>query len=54
MPGGRTRRVLALWRHVWIQWSFAIGRRLKLRLASLFKARAPRRPAVVVKQAIAS
>jgi len=31
LPAGRLRRVLALWRHVWIHWSFAVSRRVKLR-----------------------
>jgi len=31
LPAGRLHRVLALWRHVWIQWSFAVSRRVKLR-----------------------
>ncbi len=38
MPLGAVRKRLALWRHVWIQWSFAIRRRLKLRLRAWFKA----------------
>jgi len=31
LPAGRLRRILALCRHVWIQWSFAVSRRVKLR-----------------------
>jgi hypothetical protein len=54
MPAGRLRRRLALARHIWIQWSFAIGRRLKLRLQAWFKPRPPAKPAIVVKQAITS
>ena len=54
MPLGAARRRLARWRHGWIQWSFAIGRRLKLRLRSWFKPRPARRPASLVKQAIQS
>ena len=54
MPFGSARRWIALWRHVWIQWSFAIGRRLKVRLGMWFKPRpSPRRPSLV-KQAIQS
>jgi len=30
LPAGRLRRILALGRHVWIQWSFAVIRRIKL------------------------
>jgi len=54
MPLGAARRLVALWRHVWIQWSFAIGRRLKLRLQAWFKPRPARRPPILVKQAIQS
>lgn len=54
MPLGAARKWLALWRHVWIQWSFAIGRRLKLRLRTWFKPGPARRPAILVKQAIQS
>jgi hypothetical protein len=52
MPGGAFRRRLALWRHVWIQWSFTLGRRVKLRLARWFKPAPPRRAPILVKQAI--
>ena len=31
LPAGRLRRILALWRHVWIHSSFEVGRRVKLR-----------------------
>ena len=31
LPVGRLRRILALCRHVWIQWSFAVSLRVKLR-----------------------
>jgi hypothetical protein len=54
MPFGAARKLLALWRHIWIQWSFAIGRRVKLRLRIWFKPGAARRPPVLVKQAIES
>jgi len=54
MPFGAGRKLLALWRHVWLQWSFAMGRRLKLRLRSWFKPRPARRPPILVKQAIQS
>jgi len=36
LPAGRLRRILALWRHVWIQWSFAVSRRVKLRFRIWF------------------
>jgi hypothetical protein len=52
MPAGAARRRLALWRHVWIQWSFVIGRRLRLRLRSWFKPQPSRRAPILVKQAI--
>jgi len=32
LPAGHLRRILAFWRHVWIQWSFEVSLRLKLRL----------------------
>lgn len=54
MPMGRVRRVLALWRHVWIHWSFEIGRRVKLRWRIWFKPRPSKTPPVLVKEAIAS
>jgi hypothetical protein len=54
MPAGAARKRLALWRHVWIQWSFAIGRRLRLRLRSWFRPRPSRRAPILVKQAIQS
>jgi hypothetical protein len=31
LPAGRLRQILALWRHVWVQWSFAVSLQLKLR-----------------------
>ncbi len=54
MPMGAVRRRLALWRHVWIQWSFAIGRRVKLRLRSWFRERPRHAAPVLVKEAIQS
>src|SRR5262249_20080438 len=50
VPGGELRRRLALWLHVWSQWSSALGLRLKLRLARWFKP--PRQAPRVVTQAI--
>ena len=54
MPAGALRKRLALWRHVWIQWSFALGRRVKLRWRTWFRPRPAVRPAPLVKQAITS
>jgi hypothetical protein len=54
MPAGPLRKRLAIWRHVWIQWSFALSRRAKLRWRNWFKPRPAERPAPLVKQAIAS
>ena len=54
MPAGAARKRMALWRHVWIQWSFALGRRVKLRWRNWFKPRPADRPAPLIKQAIAS
>jgi len=54
MPAGGARKRLALWRHVWIQWSFALDRRVKLRWRNWFKPRPADRPAPLIKQAIAS
>ncbi|HEY1750132.1 MAG TPA: hypothetical protein VGG29_02655 [Caulobacteraceae bacterium] len=54
MPMGAARKWLALWRHVWIQWSFAVSRRMKLRLGSWFKAKPRQAPPRLVKQAITS
>jgi hypothetical protein len=31
LPARRVRRLLALWRHVWLHWSFEVGRRMRLR-----------------------
>ena len=31
LPARRVRRILALLRHVWVQWSFEVGRRVRLR-----------------------
>ena len=54
MPMGRVRKLLALWRHVWIQWSFEVRRRVKLRMRILFKLKPRVTPPVLVKRAIAS
>jgi hypothetical protein len=54
MPMGRARKLLALWRHVWIQWSFRVSRRVKLRLRLWFKAAPRPTPQAVVKEAIPS
>jgi hypothetical protein len=54
MPAGAVRRRLALSRHIWVQWSFAVSRRLRLRAQAWFRRSAPRRPPILVKQAIQS
>ncbi|HWF78732.1 MAG TPA: hypothetical protein VN694_16325 [Caulobacteraceae bacterium] len=54
MPMGRVRKLAALWRHVWIQWSFAIGRRIKLRVVSWSKTRSSSAPRTTVEEAIQS
>jgi hypothetical protein len=54
MPMGRVRKLLALWRHVWIQWSFAVGRRVRLRLRSWVKEKPRQAAPVLVKQPITS
>jgi hypothetical protein len=54
MPFGAVRKRLALWRHVWIQWSFKITSRARLRWRIWFKPKARERRAPLVKQAIAS
>jgi hypothetical protein len=54
LPAGPLRRIFALWRHVWINVSFAIGRRIKLRWRMWFGHRETTNPPVFVKQAIGS
>jgi hypothetical protein len=54
MPLGSARRLIALCQHLWIQWSFAIGQRLRLRLRAWLKLRPSPRPTSLVKQAIQS
>lgn len=54
MPMGGLRKLLALWRHVWVQWSFYVMRRVKLRWRIWFGQPAPREAPKLVKQAIAS
>jgi hypothetical protein len=54
MPAGAVRKRLALWRHVWIQWSFAASRRVKLRFRAWFKSRPAGRAQTLVRQAIQS
>jgi hypothetical protein len=54
LPTGRLRRIFALWRHVWINVSFAIGLRIKLRWRMWFGHREPTNLPVLVKQAISS
>jgi hypothetical protein len=54
LPAPRLRRKLALWRHVWINISFEIGRRIKLRWQIWFGSRENESPPVLVKRAIGS
>jgi hypothetical protein len=54
LPAGRLRRVFALWRHVWVNISFAISRRLKLRWRIWFGHRTSAGLPVLVKQSIGS
>jgi hypothetical protein len=54
LPADRLRRIFALWRHVWINVWFAIGRRIKLRWRRRFGRRDITNPLVLVKQAIGS
>jgi hypothetical protein len=55
LPAGRLRRVLALWRHVWSQWTFALSRRVKLRFRIWFGSPSSEKASpVLVKQAIGS
>lgn len=37
LPAGQLRRILALWRHVWLQWSFEVSRRVRLRYRLWFR-----------------
>jgi hypothetical protein len=54
MPMGRLRRILALWRHVRIQWWFYIWRRVKLRWKIWFKPKPSALAAPLAKEAIQS
>lgn len=54
MPLGRVRRILALWRHVWINWWFNTSLPWRLRLQRLRGPLTTKRPAVLVRQAIGS
>ena len=54
MPMGRVRKLLALWRQVWIQCAFEVSRRIKLRWRIWFKPRRRQAPPVLVKKAIQS
>jgi hypothetical protein len=52
LPLGGARRRLALWRHVWVQWSYEVTRRIKLRWRIWFKPRPPSAPPRLVTDAI--
>lgn len=55
LPAGRLRRILALWRHVWIRWSFVVSQRVKLRFRIWFGGFLPNKAApVLVKPVIRS
>jgi hypothetical protein len=54
LPGGQLRRLLALSRHVWLNLSFEVSRRVKLRRQIWFGLRESKNPPVLVKQAIGS
>lgn len=55
MPMGRIRRILALWRHVWIHWCFNTFRPFRLTFGKWRNRIAPRKPSTrLVKQAIPS
>ena len=52
VPAGRLRRILALWRHVWIVVAFEFGRRIKLRWRIWFGHCEPASAPVLVKRSI--
>jgi hypothetical protein len=52
LPLGRVRRILALWRHVQIHWSYKIALPFRLRYRMMFGRFLPKRPVVLVKQSI--
>jgi hypothetical protein len=54
LPGGRLRRLLAVSRHIWLNLSFEVSRRVKLRRQIWFGPRGSKSPPVLVKQAIGS
>jgi hypothetical protein len=54
LPAGRLRRMIALWRHIWINTSFEISRRIKLRWQIWFGPRPSEGPRVLVKRTIGS
>jgi hypothetical protein len=54
LPLGRLRRVIGLWRHIWINVSWEIGRRIRLRWRMWFGRRARQSRPALVKQSIGS
>jgi hypothetical protein len=53
IPLGRVRRRLALFQHVWLQWSYQLMRRLKLRIRIWFGRALPKpAPPILVKEAL--
>jgi hypothetical protein len=54
LPNARLRRLIGVWRHVWINLTWEIARRIKLRRKIWFGQQADVRPPVLVKQSIGS
>jgi hypothetical protein len=54
LPYGRIRRILAIWRHIWVHVSFEVTRRVKLRWRIWFGEPKSAGPPVLVKQALGS
>jgi hypothetical protein len=52
LPAGQLRRIVALWRHIWIAIAFEVGRRIRLRSQIWFGHRKPAVPGVLVKETI--
>jgi len=48
LRAGQFQRILAIFRHVWIQWSFAVSRRVKLRMQIWFGAWIPEAASTIV------
>lgn len=48
LPMGHVRRALALWRHVWIHWTFSMSLLFRLRLQRLVKLLRPEKAAPII------